>query len=210
MLHRNSRAHRIGRSSYATSFDRTTRRRPDMRPKPGPIPLSFSAFRGCCQSIGRWLASCALVSVPTMGRALPRSKGQAMSRAKPITTLAVALAVAAGLSPTAAGTANAANNGRAYCVDGEEVVGVWVTVQGGKSGWAARGGQGSSQSWSYSTQGKSYKLTVGCGGSPQSWRESTSTPGFENNWQVVNCWPGPAERYGDGGHEAPIGLCLRA
>jgi hypothetical protein len=133
-----------------------------------------------------------------------------MSIAKPVATLAAALVVAAGLTPTAAGTANAANGGRAYCVDGEAVVGVWVTVQGGNSGWAARGGQGSSQSWSYNTQGKPYKLTVGCGGSTQSWREPTSTPGFQNNWQVVNCWPGPAERYGDGGRYAPIGLCVRA
>ena len=205
MRHRKSRPEHIDRSSRAMSFDRPTKHLPTNTHRCRLVPSAAVVGR----SADGW-QSTALVNVPSMERAVPRSKGQAMSRAKPATTLAAALVVAAGLWPTAAGTAYAANAGRAYCVDGEEVVGVWVTVQGGKSGWAERGGQGSSQSWSYSTQGKSYKLTVGCGGSPQSWRESTSTPGFQSNWQVVNCWPGPAERYGEGGHDAPIGLCVRA
>lgn len=105
--------------------------------------------------------------------------------------------------------ANAADSGRVYCVNGEAVVGVWVTVQNGTSGWARRGGQGSSQTWSYGTQGKPYKLTVGCGGSPAKWRASTSTPSFQKWWQVVNCWPGPRDMYGNGGTFAPIGQCVR-
>ncbi len=132
-----------------------------------------------------------------------------MRKTKSAVSVSAAVAIAAGLALTASGTANAENSGRVYCVNGDAVVGVWVTVKGGKSGWAQRRGQGSSQSWNYNTQGKSYKLTVGCGGSSQRWQESTSTPSFQNNWQVVNCWPGPADRYGAGGKYAPIGLCVR-
>ena len=101
---------------------------------------------------------------------------------------AVALA-AAGLTMTA-GSASAANSGSVMCVNQANVVGVWVTVSGGTSGWAARSGSGYSQRWSYNTQGKSYKLTVGCGGSPSNWASSSSTPTFSTNWSNVNCYPG--------------------
>lgn len=124
-------------------------------------------------------------------------------------TVSAAVAMGLGLALVAPGQANAANSGSATCVDGADVVGVWVEVQRGNSGWAKRTGQGSRQGWSFNTQGKKYKLTVGCGGSPQRWAQSTSTPSFQNNWQYVNCWPGPADKYGEGGKYAPIGLCVR-
>lgn len=126
-----------------------------------------------------------------------------------IHTVSAAVALGVGLTLATSGQASAANSGSATCVDGSNVVGVWVEVQGGNSGWANRSGQGSRQGWNFNTQGKKYKLTAGCGGSPQRWAESTSTPSFQNNWQAVNCWPGPSEKYGDGGKYAPIGLCVR-
>lgn len=88
------------------------------------------------------------------------------------------------------GVASAANSGTATCADQSTVVGVWVTVSGGTSGWATRSGSGFEQSWRYNTQGKSYKLTVGCGGTPARWASSTSTPTFSTTWSNVMCFPG--------------------
>ena len=53
-----------------------------------------------------------------------------------------------------------------------EIVGMWVEVQGGRSGWATLRGQGYSKTWYYNTQGKPYQVHVGVGGSPQHWENS--------------------------------------
>jgi hypothetical protein len=108
-----------------------------------------------------------------------------------------------------AGLANADTNGQALCMNSDEVVGVWVAVQGGSSGWARRTGQGHAQGWHYDTQGKPYELHVGCGGSPAHWKATTTTFGYQRNWSVVDCYPEPKEQYGDGGTYAPIGKCVR-
>jgi hypothetical protein len=109
---------------------------------------------------------------------------------------AVAVAVAtAGLVATGAGAANAANSGYAMCMNQANVVGVWVNVSGGRSGWASRSGYGYQQRWSYDTQGRSYSLTVGCGGSPSNWAASTSTP-YYSYWSSVSCFPGWSYGFG--------------
>ena len=101
-----------------------------------------------------------------------------------------------GLLISGQGVAAAANSGRAMCVDQSPVVGVWVNVSGGNSGWAARSGSGFEQGWSYNTQGKAYSLTVGCGGTPASWRTSTSTPYYSTGWSNVTCFPGWSYGFG--------------
>lgn len=54
-----------------------------------------------------------------------------------------------------------------------DVVGVWVKVRNGKSGWANHHPRPSSDYHSYSyyeiDAGKTYQLHVGCGGTPQNW-----------------------------------------
>ncbi|MEV0129357.1 hypothetical protein AB0H83_12975 [Dactylosporangium sp. NPDC050688] len=116
-----------------------------------------------------------------------------------MTTTRIALMLAAGVAIVGLGAApaSAANSGSAMCANQDPVVGVWVNVSGGTSGWASRSGSGYSQNWSYNTQGKSYSLTVGCGGTPQQWAASTSTPYYSTSWAHVICFPGWA--YGVGG-----------
>ena len=46
------------------------------------------------------------------------------------------------------------------------VVGVWVDVDGGRDGWAYRRGSGNTNYYSYNTQGKRWRVNVGCGGTP--------------------------------------------
>ncbi len=96
----------------------------------------------------------------------------------------------------AEGSALAANAGYATCMNQAAVVGVWVNVSGGSSGWAWRSGSGFQQRWSYNTQSRSYSLTVGCGGSPASWQASTSTPYYSTNWSNVSCFPGYSYGFG--------------
>lgn len=103
---------------------------------------------------------------------------------------AAVVTVLATCSAIFASPAHAANSGSVTCMDQSSVVGVWVTVQGGTSNWARRSGSGYSQSWSYNTQGRPYKLTVGCGGTPKVWASSSSTATFSRNWQHVSCFPG--------------------
>jgi hypothetical protein len=114
----------------------------------------------------------------------------------------VLLPVAAVLAGTVAALlgaapAQAANSGSAMCANQDTVVGVWVNVSGGTSGWATRTGSGYQQNWSYNTQSKQYSLTVGCGGTPANWAASTSTPSYSSSWSHVVCFPGWA--YGLGG-----------
>lgn len=107
-----------------------------------------------------------------------------------VSMLAASAALVSGLSAAATGTASAANAGSVTCANQSAVVGVWVNVSGGVSGWASRSGSGYQQYWSYNTQGKSYSLTVGCGGTPSKWASSTSTPYYSTTWSNVMCFPG--------------------
>lgn len=110
-------------------------------------------------------------------------------------TLLAAVALIVGGLTFGAGAASAANGGYAMCADQSPVVGVWVNVAGGTSGWATRYGSGYQQRWAYNTQGRSYSLTVGCGGTPQRWAASTSTP-YYGAWSNVTCFPGYSYGYG--------------
>ncbi len=95
------------------------------------------------------------------------------------------LAVAAFNVPAA----SAANSGTVECVAQNKVVGVWVDVQNGKDGWASRsaiGGAASRNRWSFNTQGKNYKLHVGCGGSTSKWKYNIKTPTYAK-WTNVWC-----------------------
>lgn len=116
--------------------------------------------------------------------------------ARKVGVAASATALAASGLLAAPGTAWAANSGTAMCANQDDVVGVWVNVSGGTSGWAVRRGSGYSQSWSYNTQGKKYSLTVGCGGTPQAWKTSTSTPSYSTSWSNVTCFPGWSYGFG--------------
>ena len=57
------------------------------------------------------------------------------------------------------------------------IVGMWVEVSGGTSGWATRTATSDHRInfWSYNTQGKAWKTNVGCGGTPQNWGQSISS-----------------------------------
>ena len=55
----------------------------------------------------------------------------------------------------------------------EPIVGVWIEVQGGKSGWASWRPMSPSERdvvrWSYDTQDKNWEARVGRGGTPDNW-----------------------------------------
>lgn len=107
-------------------------------------------------------------------------------------------------SVASTGAAGAANSGTEICESGGNVEGVWVTVDGGTSGWAKwAGAYGGSDpayaTWSYNTQGKSYRLTVGCGGKPSNWASSVTTPNY-GHYVNVDCFPGWS--YGEGSVDA--------
>ena len=110
--------------------------------------------------------------------------------------LATGAVLTLGLVAVGTQEASAANGGTAMCADQSKVVGVWVNVSGGTSGWASRSGSGYSQNWSYNTQGRSYSLTVGCGGTTARWATSTSTPYFSKSWSSVTCFPGGSYGFG--------------
>lgn len=120
------------------------------------------------------------------------TKGTLMSKVRQIVVAALmATTLSAGITVGTQGAAYAANGGSATCIDQSRVVGVWVNVSGGRSGWASHSGPGYySQSWSYNTQGRPYSLTVGCGGTAKNWASSSSTPNYSRNWAHVNCYPG--------------------
>lgn len=56
---------------------------------------------------------------------------------------------------------------------GEQIVGVWIEVKDGTSGWAklTKSGPGKPNevNWSFDTQGKDWDARVGRGGTPQNW-----------------------------------------
>lgn len=66
------------------------------------------------------------------------------------------------------------------------VVGIWVHVEGGGSGWAnfnpTTPGQWYSVNWSYDTKGKPFKLDIGIGGTAQNWGKNIST-GWQYNYK---------------------------
>jgi hypothetical protein len=86
---------------------------------------------------------------------------------------ALALALGGLFIGTSASPALAAGSGDVQCVYGNNaVVGVWVEVSGGTSGWATRwsdGNGGNFYSYYEIDNGKTYRVHVGCSGTPQNW-----------------------------------------
>lgn len=97
-----------------------------------------------------------------------------------LAALAVVGAVLVSFMPTA-DAGSTLKRGEIHCVSvsqNNNVVGIWVDVDGGRDGWASRtnvNNNANTANWSYDTQGKRYRLFVGCGGTPWSWDTSTST-----------------------------------
>lgn len=65
------------------------------------------------------------------------------------------------------------------------VVGMWIEVEKGKSGWAWMSGSNTDGShyrnWSYDTQGKRWRAHVGCDGTPEKWGRN-----LKSNWTTGN------------------------
>lgn len=81
--------------------------------------------------------------------------------------IAIALSVVGvAFTPTPAHAAS----GTVTCST-SQVVGMWVEVSGGRSGWAGRSGTNDFRvnNWWYDTQGKHWRAHVGCGGTPRYW-----------------------------------------
>ena len=79
---------------------------------------------------------------------------------------ALAVAILATVGAFVAATPAHAASGYVTCAT-SNVVGVWVDVDGGTDGWAYRSGSGNTNYYSYNTQGKRWRVNVGCGGTPR-------------------------------------------
>lgn len=90
-----------------------------------------------------------------------------------LSTTGVMAATASSPAYAAGGTASCAMN---------EIVGIWIEVDGGRSGWANRKLTNNPRinQWSYDTQGKRWSANVGCGGTPQNWRWTIGS-----NWTFI-------------------------
>ena len=122
-------------------------------------------------------------------RAIPRDEGT-----RRMLRLLAAMAIAATGFVAAASPAGASvRSGNVHCyADHQNVVGVWVEVSGGGSGWAQWSGNTASSStwWKYDVPaGRSYRLHVGCGGTRSSWASNTkcawTTKTSSSNWTIV-------------------------
>lgn len=77
-----------------------------------------------------------------------------------------------------------------YVFDGNQrsVVGLWIEVEGGTSGWAqlspGNPNTNYNKTWSYNTQGKRWQAHVGINGTPEKW-DTTIKSGWVN-WQGNN------------------------
>lgn len=68
------------------------------------------------------------------------------------------------------------------------VVGVWVEVYGGESGWARIERTGDSQiaNWRYETYGRPYSLHIGIGGTEENWAQNVHTGIIEDDKKHKN------------------------
>ena len=91
----------------------------------------------------------------------------------------VALATALGLGSIMTSQNVEAAGGTVYIQPGNRMVGMWIRVEGGRSGWANWWHKGGSQyGWSYNTQGRRWTADVGVNGTPKNW--AINARGF--NW----------------------------
>ena len=107
-----------------------------------------------------------------------------------------AIVAATGTVLVFSGTTAEASSGNIMDTRARPIVGVWVEVQGGRSGWAGFSpsvpGQRYSVSWNYDTQGKPFSLHIGVGGTPQRWQYNIKTRVFPRNTYggQINITPG--------------------
>lgn len=100
--------------------------------------------------------------------------------------LGAAMLVAFVLPAQPAAAWNFMAYGTAYCINGDDVVGVWVNA-GTQSGWAdytpSRGDDWSSVTYRRDFSASSYySIDVGCGGTEANWASNN------HSWRVAN-WP---------------------
>lgn len=99
----------------------------------------------------------------------------------------VGSALALGLLGGMMATSQTAEASQGYIMEGTQkpIVGVWVEVKGGTSGWARFSptirGQKYSVSWNYNAQNKPFSLHIGVGGTPQNWKYNIKTRFFQQD-----------------------------
>lgn len=94
------------------------------------------------------------------------------------------------LSPLPASAASQSGTVRCFLdTSNSLVVGVWVELEGGGSGWANRwelADDPQGNNWSFDIpDGRRYKLHIGCGGTPARWNTSTKTSWTSTNVDAV-------------------------
>lgn len=90
------------------------------------------------------------------------------------------MAVALGFVGLFGFTAKEVDAAGGFVVSAEQdpVVGIWIEVKDGKSGWANMKSTTANykKSWSYDTQGKQWQAKIGTKGTPQNWDVTHTTP----------------------------------
>jgi hypothetical protein len=70
------------------------------------------------------------------------------------------------------------------------IVGMWVEVEGGRSGWAKlTGGEGGTSYysfWEYDTQGKRFKVDIGYNGTPAQWGKTIHSNWIDTDFEHVD------------------------
>lgn len=104
---------------------------------------------------------------------------------KALTVLATSLAIA-----TMTVTPALAKNGIVEDRSNQGIVGMWVEVEGGQSGWAklsgGEGGSGYYKFWNYDTQGKRFQVDIGYSGTPAHWGKSIRSDWIDTNYEHVD------------------------
>lgn len=81
-------------------------------------------------------------------------------------------------------------SGKVKETTGHGIVGMWVEVEGGRSGWAkltgGEAGTSYEKTWTYDTQGKPFKVAIGYGGTPQEWEKSIHSNWIDTDYRHVD------------------------
>lgn len=85
-----------------------------------------------------------------------------------------------------------AESGMFYNTTPLDFVGMWIEVDGGKSGWASwKETTSGSYDWSFDAQGKPWRPHIGIGGTPQKWRYNFTTPSWSSGDKTIEViWNG--------------------
>ena len=103
--------------------------------------------------------------------------------------LTLCLVFALLIAPTSSAYAE---SGMLYNNTPLKLVGVWIEVDRGTSGWATLEKTSlDSYSWSYDAQGKLWRPHIGIGGTPQKWRYDFTTSGWSYGDKTIQIkWNG--------------------